>query len=252
MKTALTRPRARAAQENMRPPPTFFPLDEKMAFIPAAILGFQHMIAMLIGLITPATIMANNTNDQKTKLYMARAAHFVLRALLLTCCAPLRAACAAADMLRAAQINASIIVAGIMTIIQSSGVKHPKIPFQWGAGTLSVMGVSFTTVPIAQTAVPLIMSVYPDKAAGLCDFNYGCASSARFARGRMCADSCPPQLFHVSVARAQGLPARIAGGRQPVQQRGCRHAPLRPFRADVRAQLPERGIRLCMGAIARA
>ena len=36
-------------QVNTRPPPTFFPLDEKMAFIPAAILGFQHMIAMLIG-----------------------------------------------------------------------------------------------------------------------------------------------------------------------------------------------------------
>ena len=58
--------------------------------------------------------MANNTNDQKTKLYM---------------------------------INASIIVAGIMTIVQSSGIKHPKLPFQWGAGTLSVMGISFTTVP---------------------------------------------------------------------------------------------------------
>ena len=119
-----------ATQVNTRPPPTFFPLDEKMAFIPAAILGFQHMIAMLIGallrraeplsaadaiqragLITPATIMANNTNDQKTKLYM---------------------------------INASIIVAGIMTIVQSAGIKHPKLPFQWGAGTLSVMGISFT------------------------------------------------------------------------------------------------------------
>ena len=37
------------SQVNTRPPPTFFPLDEKMAFIPAAILGFQHMIAMLIG-----------------------------------------------------------------------------------------------------------------------------------------------------------------------------------------------------------
>ena len=48
-----------------------------MAFIPAAILGFQHMIAMLIGLITPATILANNTNDQKTKLYLVR----VLRCL---------------------------------------------------------------------------------------------------------------------------------------------------------------------------
>ena len=40
-----------------REPPSFFPVDEKMAFIPASILGFQHMIAMLIGLSTPAAIM---------------------------------------------------------------------------------------------------------------------------------------------------------------------------------------------------
>ena len=94
---------------------------------------------MLIGLITPATIMANSTNDQKTKLYM---------------------------------INASIIVAGIMTIVQSTGIKHPKIPFQWGAGTLSVMGVSFTTVPVAQQAVPMLMSQYPPYVAKQCSFNY--------------------------------------------------------------------------------
>jgi len=38
-----------ALQEKYREPPTFFPVDEKMALVPAAILGFQHMIAMLIG-----------------------------------------------------------------------------------------------------------------------------------------------------------------------------------------------------------
>ena len=89
-----------------RPPPGFFPLDEKMAFIPAAILGFQHMIAMLIGLITPAQILSGNSDDETVKLYL---------------------------------INASIIVAGFMTIVQSWGIKHPRLPFQWGAGTLSVM-----------------------------------------------------------------------------------------------------------------
>jgi hypothetical protein len=38
-----------ALQEKYREPPIFFPVDEKMALVPAAILGFQHMIAMLIG-----------------------------------------------------------------------------------------------------------------------------------------------------------------------------------------------------------
>ena len=91
--------------------------------------------------------MANNTNDQKTKLYM---------------------------------INASIIVAGIMTIVQSAGIKHPKLPFQWGAGTLSVMGISFTTVPIAQIAVPLLMAAYPPKAAGTCGASLVMDSSPLF------------------------------------------------------------------------
>ena len=181
-----------------RAPPKFFPLDEKMAFIPAAILGFQHMIAMLIGLITPASILANNTNDQHVKIYL---------------------------------INASIIVAGIMTIIQSAGVKHPRLPFQWGAGTLSVMGarppcaprtaphtprpppgprssgpaaeprhplplarsagVSFTTVPIAQMAVPDLMAQYPPYAAKQCGHNYDFFTSGSLAGGSPCASAAP-------------------------------------------------------------
>ena len=63
-----------------------------MAFIPAAILGFQHMIAMLIGLITPATILANNTNDQKTKLYLVRALRCMPCAHAAPRCAALRCA----------------------------------------------------------------------------------------------------------------------------------------------------------------
>jgi xanthine/uracil permease len=53
-------------------------------------------------------------------------------------------------------INASLIVCGIMTLIQSYGVKHPKLPFQLGAGVLSVMGVSFTSLPIGQVIVPAL------------------------------------------------------------------------------------------------
>ena len=51
-------------------------------------------------------------------------------------------------------INASLIVCGIFTLIQSYGVKHPKLPFQLGAGVCSVMGVSFTSLPIGQVIIP--------------------------------------------------------------------------------------------------
>ena len=53
-----------------------------------------------------------------------------------------------------------MIVAGLMTIVQSMGIKHPKLGFQWGAGTLSVMGISFTTMPIAQAVVPQLKREY--------------------------------------------------------------------------------------------
>ena len=40
--------------------------------MPLAVLGLQHCLAMLIGLITPAQILSAETDDVKTKLYMAR------------------------------------------------------------------------------------------------------------------------------------------------------------------------------------
>ena len=154
-----------------------------MAFIPAAILGFQHMIAMLIGLITPAQILGLNTNDNHTRLYL---------------------------------INASIIVAGVMTLVQSLGVKHPRIPFQWGAGTLSVMGVSFTTVPIAQSAVPLLMSQYPPAVAKQCiASNYGYFTAASqgpkgFQTASLAGGS--PCVSHAPIGPGQSFPAFGPGG----------------------------------------
>lgn len=50
-------------------------------------------------------------------------------------------------------ISAGLIVCGIMTAIQVTGIPLPSFPGfrnrQWGAGILSVMGISFTTYPIA-------------------------------------------------------------------------------------------------------
>ncbi len=53
-------------------------------------------------------------------------------------------------------ISASLIICGITSFIQ---VKSIPLPFnrQWGAGVLSVMGVSFTTVSIATTVVGTMM-----------------------------------------------------------------------------------------------
>jgi NCS2 family nucleobase:cation symporter-2 len=55
-------------------------------------------------------------------------------------------------------IQASLLVCGITTFIQVYGMRIPKTPFQWGSGVLSVMGVSFASVPLYQNVVGNLMS----------------------------------------------------------------------------------------------
>ncbi len=60
-------------------------------------------------------------------------------------------------------VQAAMIVTGIMTIFQVWGgrpLTRCGLPnFQWGAGVLSVMGISFTTLPIAQSVIATLSKV---------------------------------------------------------------------------------------------
>jgi xanthine/uracil permease len=49
-------------------------------------------------------------------------------------------------------------VCGITTFIQVFGMRIPKTPYQWGSGVLSVMGVSFASVPLYQNVVGSLMA----------------------------------------------------------------------------------------------
>ncbi len=56
-----------------------------------------------------------------------------------------------------------MIVTGVMTIFQVWGwrpfARCGYQQFQWGAGVLSVMGISFTTLPIAQSVIATLKVV---------------------------------------------------------------------------------------------
>ncbi|GIL94312.1 hypothetical protein Vretimale_557 [Volvox reticuliferus] len=54
-------------------------------------------------------------------------------------------------------VQAALIVCGIMTFFQVAGFRIFRTPFQFGAGVLSCMGVSFTTVPIAISVINVLM-----------------------------------------------------------------------------------------------
>lgn len=50
-------------------------------------------------------------------------------------------------------IQASLLVCGIMTAVQVTGIPLGRLKYKLGAGMLSVMGVSFASVPVATSTV---------------------------------------------------------------------------------------------------
>ncbi|TGZ82519.1 Xanthine/uracil permease [Ascodesmis nigricans] len=98
----------------------FFGLNDRMPVFLALLLGFQHALAMLAGVITPPILLsgsagANLTNDQQQYL-----------------------------------VSTSLIVCGILSMIQISRFHILKTPYYIGTGLISVVGTSFTIIPVAQ------------------------------------------------------------------------------------------------------
>lgn len=115
-----------------RPAPNFFGKDAWLGLCTAAVMGFQHALAMIGGLITVPFLIGLNANGDKT---LSPDEKLSIQQYL---------------------ISAALIVCGIMTCIQVIGI---RLPFgrQWGSGILSVMGISFTTYPIADSAIKELM-----------------------------------------------------------------------------------------------
>lgn len=116
-----------------RDPPSFFGKDAWLGFITAIIMGLQHAMAMAGGLITPPLLIANYTAQDPTLDVAGQ--NEVAQYL----------------------VSAALLVASIMTAIQVTGVPLPY-GRMWGAGILSVMGISFTSYPIASTTIVELMS----------------------------------------------------------------------------------------------
>ncbi|RDL33623.1 Uncharacterized protein BP5553_07991 [Venustampulla echinocandica] len=95
----------------------FFGLHDRMPVILAILLGFQHALAMLAGIITPPIIIASSANfDAKTTQYL---------------------------------VSTSLIVSGILSAIQITRFHIRKTPYYLGTGLISVVGTSFAIIPIA-------------------------------------------------------------------------------------------------------
>jgi uric acid-xanthine permease len=99
----------------------FFGLNEKLPFLLALLLGFQHALSMLAGIITPPIILAS--------------------------------AAALTPDLQSYLVSTSLIVCGILSSIQITRFHIWRSPYYIGTGLISVVGTSFTTIPVATGAL---------------------------------------------------------------------------------------------------
>lgn len=107
-------------------PPRFFAVDEDMPLLLSILLGLQHALAMMGGLITPSLIFSSAAN-------------------LETC---------DTEYL----VSAALIGAGFMTLLQVCRFRIPYTSYFIGTGMISVLGESFSTVSVFISTVPQMYS----------------------------------------------------------------------------------------------
>lgn len=109
--------------EKSRRPAPFFALDDTMPLVLALLLGFQHALSMLAGVITPPIIIASQAG---ANLSGAQAQYLV---------------------------STSLIVSGILSSVQITRFHIYKTPYYIGTGLISVVGTSFSIIPVVTGAL---------------------------------------------------------------------------------------------------
>ncbi|KAI3319305.1 Xanthine/uracil permease [Xylariaceae sp. AK1471] len=100
----------------------FFGLNDRLPVFLALLLGFQHALAMLAGIITPPIILSGAAGvNLETNLQQYL-------------------------------VSTALIVSGILSMIQITRFHIFGTPYYVGTGLISVVGISFTIIPVAQGA----------------------------------------------------------------------------------------------------
>lgn len=112
-------PFLQSKKDNIQP---FFSLYSRMPLVLGAVLGLQHALAMLAGVVTPAIIISGTAN-LGTEL-----TQYLVSVSLLTC--------------------------GILSTVQISRFHIPYTKYYVGTGLVSLVGTSFATITIVTAAIP--------------------------------------------------------------------------------------------------
>lgn len=100
----------------------FFGINDKMPVVLALLLGFQHSLAMLAGIITPPLILSGPAGvnlPEHTQQYL---------------------------------VSTALIVSGFLSMIQITRFHIYKTPYYIGTGLISVVGISFAIITVAEGA----------------------------------------------------------------------------------------------------
>lgn len=124
----------------------FFPLDGEMPIFLGLLLGLQHALAMLAGVVSPPLIIASS-------------AHLSVE-------------------LTQYLVSVSLIVSGILSAVQITRFHIIGTPYYIGTGLISVVGTSFSTITIVSKAFPqmYVNGICPTGADGTklaCPDGYG-------------------------------------------------------------------------------
>ncbi|KAK3624391.1 hypothetical protein LTR56_021015 [Elasticomyces elasticus] len=115
----LFRPNLPFMKKEKRAAP-FFGLNDKMPVLLALLLGFQHALSMLAGVISPPIILAGAANmPSDVQSYL---------------------------------VSTSLIVCGILSAVQITRFHIYGTPYYVGTGLISVVGTSFAIIPVATGA----------------------------------------------------------------------------------------------------
>ncbi|KDN60443.1 putative uracil-xanthine permease [Colletotrichum sublineola] len=171
----LFRPNLPFMKKSRRAAP-FFGLNDRMPTLLALLLGFQHALAMLAGIVTPPILLsgaagANLTGEMQQYL-----------------------------------VSTALIVSGLLSLIQITRfhiLKTPSAPSYYiGTGLISVVGISFSVIPVAQGALAQMYAngFCPTDAQGNklpCPDGYGAiiGSSALCALIEIAISFMPPKIM---------------------------------------------------------
>jgi len=141
-------------------PPMYLGKDEKLPFLLSTSMGLQHMLAMCVGIATSGGMLHANEACWS----------FNYDSMM----------CGSQSFL----VSTSWFCSGLLTIIQVFRMKIKGTPFSLGTGLVSVMGTSFTFLPLGQAMV--FGSVAEAKAMG----DPRCMPDMPYARGDFTVTDC--------------------------------------------------------------